>query len=223
MWFIKNFSQTALCCIDHTCTKQKSWRADPTVTSVPALRSLVTWLCLPAHVNICVTLIYNMISKLEVFHYSKLLTHAGLTPQEAWTKSMTMWPDQILLAFVLYPKTSIRLCGKVVIFLLSYSGLHDKKWMLCCRLYIVRNVCGLVHCLHFTCYFMPFFIQTRHINKYFSNLAVYYTWVSQIVFCLLHVERWIFVTPWLPPRSCLQLISSLVVFSVTCFGKRLHF
>lgn len=164
-----------------------------------------------------------MISKLEVFNYSKLVKHASWTPQEAQTKSMTMWPDQILFVFVLYPKTSIRLWGKVFIFLLSYSGLYNKKLMLCCRLYIVRNVCGLVLCLHFTCYFMPFFIQTRHIHKYFSNLAVYYAWVSQLVFCLLPVERWIFVNPWLPPMSCLQLIFSLVVFSLTCFGKGLYF
>lgn len=57
------------------------------------------------------------------------------------------------------------------------------------------------------------------MNKYFSNLAVYYAWVSQLVSYLLPVERWIFVNSWLPARSCLQLMSSLVVFSFWCLWE----
>lgn len=68
----------------------------------------------------------------------------------------------------------------------------------------------------FMCYLIPFFLQSRHMDIYFSNLAVYHAWVSQLVSYLLLVKRWIFVKPWLPARSCLQLMSSLVVFSFWC-------
>lgn len=54
------------------------------------------------------------------------------------------------------------------------------------------------------------------MNKYFSNLAVYYARVSQLVSYLLPVERWIFVNSWLPAKSCLQLMSSLLIFSFWC-------
>lgn len=75
---------------------------------------------------------------------------------------------------------------------------------------------SVVWCFVFICYLIPFFLQTRHTNIYFSNLAVYHAWVSQLVSYLLLVKRWIFVKPWLPARSCLQLMSSLVVFSFWC-------
>lgn len=54
------------------------------------------------------------------------------------------------------------------------------------------------------------------MNKYFSNLPVYYARVSQLVSYLLPVERWIFVNSWLPAKSCLQLMSSLLIFSFWC-------
>lgn len=160
-----------------------------------------------------------MISKLEVFKYYKLLKHAGLTPGELWTKSMTMWPDQIMFVVMLHPKMSIRFCGMAWIFLLSYSGLHDKKLMLCCK-----SEMSVVWCFFFTCHITPFFIQTRHKNKCFSNLAVYCAWVSQLVFCLLPVKRWIFANPWLPPRSSLQYLPYLfldVYWKETLFLKLL--
>lgn len=80
----------------------------------------------------------------------------------------------------------------------------------------INSEISVVWCFVFICYFIPFFLQSRHMNKYFSNLAVYYARVSQLVSYLLPVERWIFVNPWLPAKSCLQLMSSLVVFSFWC-------
>lgn len=75
---------------------------------------------------------------------------------------------------------------------------------------------SVVWCFVFICYLNPFFLQIRYMNIYFSNLAVYHAWVSQLVSYLLLVKRWIFVKPWLPARSCLQLMSSLVIFSFWC-------
>lgn len=60
-----------------------------------------------------------MISRMKVFKYPKLLKHDGLTPQQLWTKNMTMWPDKILFRFVLYYKMSISFCGKAFVFLLN--------------------------------------------------------------------------------------------------------
>lgn len=86
----------------------------------------------------------------------------------------------------------------------------------CCVVSFIYSEISVVWCFVFICCFIPFFLPSRHMNKYFSNLAVYYAWVSQLVSYLLPVERWIFVNPWLPARSCLQLMSSLVVFSFWC-------
>lgn len=156
-----------------------------------------------------------MISHKEVFSIQcyMLLKHAGLTPQQFWTKTMTMWPHQILFVFVLYHKISISFCGKSFTFSINLEFMM-RNW--CYVTGFMYSEISVVWCFVFICYFILFFLQSRHMNTYFSNLAVYYAWVSQLVSYLLPVERWIFVNPWLPARSCLQLMSSLVVFSFWC-------